>query len=130
MWFAARSHWFKYAPFYCYKWLRENFLRHNKLQPLELECRNKTEQIKNFKILRNVLPLTGAHLAEHMIVICTAITYLNPPLLKSRLISGSVTFCKFKIRLANLFWSILTYLFMQFYQDIWVTCKTTVGSCI
>lgn len=42
----------------------------------------KMEQIKNFKILQNVLPLTEAHLAEQMIVICNAITNVYPPLLK------------------------------------------------
>lgn len=38
----------------------------------------KIEQIKNFKIVQNVLPLTEAHFAEQMIVICTAITNLYP----------------------------------------------------
>lgn len=42
----------------------------------------KMDQIKNFKIVQNVLPLTEAHLAEQMIVICTAITNLYTLLLK------------------------------------------------
>jgi len=42
----------------------------------------KMEQIKNFRALQTVLPLSEAHLAEQMIVICAAITNLYEPLLK------------------------------------------------
>ena len=40
------------------------------------------EQLKNFRVLQGVLPLSEAHLIEQMIFICTAFTNLYDPLLK------------------------------------------------
>ena len=42
----------------------------------------KMEQIKNYKCLQSVLPLSEAHLAEQIIYLCTAFTNLLPPLFK------------------------------------------------
>ncbi|VDI27629.1 Hypothetical predicted protein [Mytilus galloprovincialis] len=42
----------------------------------------KMEQIKNFNILNSGIPLTEAHLSEQIVLICTALTNLLPPLLK------------------------------------------------
>lgn len=42
----------------------------------------KMEQIKNYRILQGVMPLSEAHLAEQIIFLCTAWTNLLPPLFK------------------------------------------------
>lgn len=61
---------------------QKEFFKTQQIAAPRIVVEMKMEQIKNFKILQNVLPLTEAHLAEQMIVICTAITNLYPPLLK------------------------------------------------
>lgn len=61
---------------------QEEFFKTQQIAAPRIVVKMKMEQIKNFKIVQNVLPLTEAHLAEQMIVICTAITNLNHPLLK------------------------------------------------
>lgn len=42
----------------------------------------KMEQIKNYRYLQGVLPLSEAHLAEQIIYVCTSLTNLLPPLFK------------------------------------------------
>lgn len=42
----------------------------------------KMSQIKNYRILQGIFPLSEIHLAEQIIFICTAFTNLLPPLLK------------------------------------------------
>lgn len=61
---------------------QEEFFKTQQIAAPRIVVEMKMEQIKNFKIVQNVLPLTEAHLAEQMVVICTAITNLNHPLLK------------------------------------------------
>lgn len=61
---------------------QEEFFKTQQIAAPRIVVEMKMEQIKNFKIVQNVLPLTEAHLAEQMIVICTATTNLNHPLLK------------------------------------------------
>lgn len=63
-----------------HKWLRKIFFKTQQIAAPRIVVEMKMEQIENFKILQNILPLTEAHLAEHMIAICTAITNLYPPL--------------------------------------------------
>lgn len=57
---------------------QKEFFKTQQIAAPRIVVEMKMEQIKNFKILQNVLPLTEAHLAEQMIVICTAITNLYP----------------------------------------------------
>lgn len=61
---------------------QKEFFKTQQIAASRIVVEMKMEQLKNFKIVQNVLPLTEAHLAEQMIVICTAITNLNHPLLK------------------------------------------------
>ncbi|CAG2184459.1 unnamed protein product [Mytilus edulis] len=42
----------------------------------------KMEQVKNFQILNSILPLSEAHLAEQIAIICISWTNLLPPLLQ------------------------------------------------
>lgn len=57
---------------------QKEFFKTQQIAAPRIVVEMKMEQIKNFKIVQNVLPLTEAHLAEQMIVICTAKTNLYP----------------------------------------------------
>ena len=61
---------------------REEFFKTQQIASPRIVVEMKMEQIKNFRLLQTVLPLSEAHLAEQIIVICAAMTNLYEPLLK------------------------------------------------
>ena len=61
---------------------RDEFFKTQQIASPRIVVEMKMEQIKNFRLLQTVLPLTEAHLAEQITVICTAMTNLYEPLLK------------------------------------------------
>ena len=60
----------------------EEFFKTNNIATARIVVEMKMEQIKNFSILNSGIPLTEAHLSEQIVVICTSLTNLLPPLLK------------------------------------------------
>lgn len=61
---------------------KNEFFKTQQIASSRIVVEMKMEQIKNFRVLQTVLPLSEAHLAEQMILICTAMTNLYDPLLK------------------------------------------------
>lgn len=61
---------------------KQQFFQTQQIAAPRIVVEMKMEQIKNFKIIQSRLPLTEAHLAEQIIVICAAITNLYNPLMK------------------------------------------------
>jgi len=61
---------------------KQQFVKTQQIAAPRIVVEMKMEQIKNFKIIQNTLPLTEAHLAEQIIVICAAMTNLYNPSLK------------------------------------------------
>ncbi|XP_062601122.1 uncharacterized protein LOC134277743 [Saccostrea cucullata] len=60
----------------------DEFFKTQQIAQPRIVVEMKMEQIKNFKILQTILPLSEAHLAEQIILICTAMTNLYEPLLR------------------------------------------------
>ena len=49
---------------------------------LRIYVEMKMEQIKNFRILQGIIPATEWNNANNIVLICTALTNLEPPLVK------------------------------------------------
>lgn len=61
---------------------KQQFFQTQQIAAPRIVVEMKMEQIKNFKIIQNRLPLTEVHLVEQIIVICAAMTNLYSPLMK------------------------------------------------
>lgn len=60
----------------------DKFFKTQQIAQTRIVVEMKMEQIKNFKILQTILPLSEAHLADRIILICTAMANLYEPLLR------------------------------------------------
>ncbi|XP_063418869.1 uncharacterized protein LOC134701663 [Mytilus trossulus] len=60
----------------------KDFFKTTNIASARIVVEMKMEQIKNFNILNSGIPLSEAHLSEQIVLICTALTNLLPPLLK------------------------------------------------
>ncbi|KAJ8315680.1 hypothetical protein KUTeg_007830 [Tegillarca granosa] len=58
-----------------------------------IHVERKMEQIKNFRILQGILPLSLGHIVDEIFFICAALTNLLPPLVKFIYSSESYTIC-------------------------------------
>ncbi|XP_069134925.1 uncharacterized protein [Argopecten irradians] len=58
------------------------FFKTNNIASARIVVEMKMEQLKNYNIVNSTLPLSEAHLAEQMVLICAAWTNLLPPLLQ------------------------------------------------
>ncbi|XP_062609965.1 uncharacterized protein LOC134271769 [Saccostrea cucullata] len=61
---------------------KHDFFKTNRIASARIVVEMKMEQIKNYNIVNSVLPISEVHLSEQIIVICTSLTNLLPPLLK------------------------------------------------
>ena len=47
---------------------------------MRIHVERKMEQIQNFRILQGIIPATEWHNADNFVLICAALTNLEPPL--------------------------------------------------
>ena len=53
-----------------------------RIAAVRIHVERKMEQIKNFRILQGTIPATKRNNANNFVLICTALTNLEPPLVK------------------------------------------------